>query len=306
MQKEQKNFFLKNNVEVSIIELQFKGHCEELVRNMDLSKYDVLCIIGGDGTIHEAINGLMSRNDSERNRIPIGLIPAGTGNSFVLELQGSSKFSKSAAHILRGAHTPVDILKVTCQCQHKKEDESYDGKIIYSFNSLHWGLASKVNVTAERLRWFGRATRYTTAALLEITRGEKERAKIKIVDKDGNTIEYEDEFSLAIANNIISAAKGMQMAPDAKLNDGLVDLLLVRSSNTFDLMNTFRKIYDGTHTELPYVDYLQVKSFSICPIRTGDDGHTELIEELLDIDGELKGFSPFSCEVLPLSIRVII
>jgi len=167
-------------------------------------------------------------------------------------------------------------------------------------------LASKVNVTAERLRWFGRATRYTTAALLEITRGEKERAKIKIVDKDGNTIEYEDEFSLAIANNIISAAKGMQMAPDAKLNDGLVDLLLVRSSNTFDLMNTFRKIYDGTHTELPYVDYLQVKSFSICPIRTGDDGHTELIEELLDIDGELKGFSPFSCEVLPLSIRVII
>ena len=102
----------------------------------------------------------------------------------------------------------------------------------------------------------------------------------------------------------------MKMAPDAKLNDGLIDLIIIRSSSTFDLMVLFKKIYDGTHPELPYVDYHQVKSFSITPFRketkeVETETDPEISEEIIDVDGELKGLTPFSCKVIPRAIRVI-
>jgi len=53
---------------------------------------------------------------------------------------------------------------------------------------------------------------------------------------------------LAIANNIITAGKGMKMAPTAKLDDGLIDLLLITTASTLDMMTIFRKVYDGSHT----------------------------------------------------------
>ena len=53
---------------------------------------------------------------------------------------------------------------------------------------------------------------------------------------------------MAIANNIITAGKGMKMAPTAKLDDGLIDLLLITTASTLDMMTIFRKVYDGSHT----------------------------------------------------------
>lgn len=214
------------------------------------------------------------------------------GNSFALELWGVVKVRKAVEHVARGVHCAIDIAKI-----------EHDSEVIYSFNSIHWGLASKINVTAERLRWMGKAIRYTTASLLELMRGEKTRAKIVFEEADGKVTEYDEDFCLVIANNIGTAAKGMKMAPEAKLNDGLFDLLLVRSSKSINLMTIFRKTYEGTHTDLPYVEYRQVKSFSITPYKRADN---EEIEELIDIDGELKGTTPFKCTVIPHAISVII
>ncbi len=86
----------------------------------------------------------------------------------------------------------------------------------------------------------------------------------------------------------MTAAKGMKMAPKAKLNDGLMDLLLIRSQKTMDLLTIFTKVYAGTHTDLDYVEYRQVKWFSIIPFRK--DGEEVTVsesdaEEVVDIDG---------------------
>jgi diacylglycerol kinase family enzyme len=78
----------------------------------------------------------------------------------------------------------------------------------------------------------GNAIRYTTAALLELINGDKTYARVTIEDADGKEIVYEEKFCLIIGNNIVTAAKGMKMAPKAKLNDGLVDLLMVRSQKS--------------------------------------------------------------------------
>ena len=158
----------------------------------------------------------------------------------------------------------------------------------------------------------GNAIRYTTAALYEIFKGEKTFARIITENKDGQIHEYEDEFCVIIANNIVTAAKGMKMAPDAKLNDGLIDLLMVKSSSTVDLISIFRKVYDGTHVDLPYVKYEQVRAFSITPFKKQNhdqiesESDPEIAEELIDVDGELKGLTPFKCRVIQQAIRIIV
>lgn len=85
------------------------------------------------------------------------------------------------------------------------------------------------------------------------------------------------------------------MAPKAKLNDGLIDLLIIRSHKTFDLLSIFSKVYNGTHTDLDYVEYKQVKWFAIIPFRP--DGEVVLdqdqnvdAEEVVDIDGVFSIF----------------
>jgi len=247
----------------------------------------------------------MKRKEESR-KVPLAFIAGGTGNSFALELQGGTKVERAIKHIIRGLNCPIDVGQVTFP--------KIDGteEVIYSFNSMHWGLASKVNVTAERLRWMGKAIRYTTAAFLELVRGETTLAKVVLETPEGKVETYEEEFCLIIANNIVSAAKGMKMAPFAKLNDGLFDILLIRSNKTIDLMGVFRKIYDGTHILSKDVEYRQVRSFSVIPYKRSEPSEVttqdnpEIAEELVDIDGELKGSTPFFCKILPRSIRVIL
>jgi len=276
----------KAGIWVETHELERRGHAEHLLAELSLKDVDVVCILGGDGTFHECVNGWLKR--PEKSLIPLSMIPGGTGNSFSLELQGKVDTKTALQHVLRGIHCPIDVGMI--EFPDKKE-------VIYSFNSIHWGLASKVNVVAEKLRWMGNAIRYTTASIVELVRGETKRAKITLEDKNDGIIEYDEPFCLVIANNIGATLKGMKLAPHAKLNDGFFDLLLVRSSHTFDLLHIFKKMHDGTHTELPYVEYRQVKSFSITPYQVSKDKEEEEIDELIDIDGELKGSTPFKCTV---------
>lgn len=189
-----------------MIALERKGHGEELCSTIDLTPFDVLCFIGGDGTFHECVNGLMKRSDQEGHNIPVAMIPGGTGNSFALELFGDTDLTLAIDTVKRGTHVPIDIAKVTKLEPNEQGDMMHD---IFSFNSIHWGLASKVNVTAEKLRWMGRAVRYTTAALMEVMNGESLPAKISFEEADGKVTEYSEDFCLAIANNVVVAAKGI-------------------------------------------------------------------------------------------------
>ncbi|PRP86114.1 hypothetical protein PROFUN_03101 [Planoprotostelium fungivorum] len=289
--------------QATFIALEHKGHGEEICSTVDVTQYDVICCLGGDGTFHECVNGYMNRSDDARFKVPLAVLPGGTGNSFSLELSNSTDMDLALRHIMRGLIAPIDISEVAFPT---------DGTKTYCFNSLHWGLASKVNVTAEKLRWMGKAVRYTTAALVELFNGDKTLARVVYTDAENKQHKVEDEYSVCIANMICTAAKGMKLAPDAKLNDGLIDVILIRSANTIDLAKVFAKFYDGTHKDLDFVDYIQCKEFSIVPFNRDqsliDESKEDpkVAEEVLDIDGELKGITPFHLKVLQQALYVII
>lgn len=131
-------------------------------QTINVDNYSTICILGGDGTVHESINGYMEREDDARLRVPLSVLPGkflflfllfcciylclkgGTGNSFVLEIQGEVKLKTAVEHIIRGLSCSIDISKVFFPSNETS---------IFLFNSLHWGMASNVNMMAEQLRY---------------------------------------------------------------------------------------------------------------------------------------------------------
>ena len=173
-----------------------RGHAQEICKTMALENYRSLSVIGGDGTIHEVVNGLMQRNTPVS--IPLGFIPAGSGNTLHQHLQCADPLD-AARRIVAGRTCPLDAVKLTM------------GKeVIYCVNLIGWGGVADINRTAEGLRRLGPA-RYAIAALWHILPAHRRRARIVLDDKI-----IEDEFLFVIACNTKFTGDGMKLAPARK------------------------------------------------------------------------------------------
>jgi len=237
--------FENKNIELTVIETEYAGHNKKIAMDVDMSGYDGFCCIGGDGTLSEVINGQMNRKDLLK--FPIGLITGGTGNSFMHDLECLDPL-EAAKRIINGKRRNIDIF--SC----KTNDE-----LFYGFNILGWGIPTDANLLADKMRWVGKQ-RYNIASIFEVLSHKKRFARVSI---DDNSIAA--DFAFIIGCNTIHTGKGMKMAPLARLDDGLIDLIIVRKVSRFKLLKLFPKVFSGNHISDPGVDYRQVKKFSIFP-----------------------------------------
>ena len=106
----------------------------------------------------------------------------------------------------------------------------------------------------------------------------------------------EDNFLFVIACNTKHTGKGMKMAPKAKLNDGLIDVVAVRDVSRFTLLKLLPKIFDGSHIHHPDLEYYQVSELSM----ESDE------KSQLNLDGEICGSTPFQAKVIPSALEVFI
>jgi diacylglycerol kinase (ATP) len=268
--------FEQKNIELNIIETEYAGHNRDLANQLNMDGYDGFCCIGGDGTLNEVINGLLSRKD--RLKFPIGLITGGTGNSFMHDLDCLDPI-EAANKIISDKRRFIDVF--SCNT---------DGKTFYGFNILGWGIPTDANILADKLRWMG-PQRYNFASIIEVLRHKKRFARVII---DNNSIGA--DFAFIIGCNTIHTGKGMKMAPLARLNDGLIDLIIVRKVSRFKLLKLFPKVFSGKHIGDPGVDYRQVKQFKIM----SED------KSQLNLDGEVLGSTPVEVKILPKEVEILI
>ena len=166
--KKVKPIFDAAGVELFIIETTFAGHAQELANQLDLSAYDGFIGIGGDGTLHEITNGMLSRYD--KNKIPIGMIPGGSGNSYMHDLSLTDPLNAAKA-IIQGTTRSLDTAKI------------YMNHIIkYANNMIGWGLVTDVGNKAEHFRWLG-TNRYTILSVVEVFRHKSRYATLIMDDK---------------------------------------------------------------------------------------------------------------------------
>ena len=271
-----KPIFDKYDSELTVLETEFAGHAQEYAHDVEYAGYDGFCAIGGDGTLHEVINGMLNRSDGAT--LPIGLVTGGTGNSFMYDMDCLDP-EEAAKRITQGQLRKIDVAKVDA-----------NGELYYAFNIVGWGLVTEAGQLAEKLRWLG-GIRYDVASILEVLKGKKRISKLILDDKT-----IEEDFVFILGCNTIHTGKGMKMAPFAKLDDGKIDLIIVRKASRLKLLRLFPKLFSGEHVKSPLVDYQQVNSFSIVPDEKNG----------LTIDGELIGHTPVHVEMELERINVLV
>ncbi len=275
--KKVKPIFEASGTDLFIIETTFAGHAKDLANQLDLTEYDGFIGIGGDGTLHEIINGMLSRPDEKK--IPIGIIPGGSGNSYMHDLKLTNPL-KAAKAIIQGNTKFLDTAQV-----------EMNHVIKYANNMVGWGLVTDVGNKAEHFRWMG-TNRYTILSVMEVFRHKSRSATLIMDDK-----KIEDEFTFIIACNSMHVGKGMKMAPKARLDDGLIDLIVVRAgASRTRLLRVLPKLFDGSHINEPEVEYYQTSKFSLIPE----------MDEILNIDGEIMGSTPIKVEMIPKAFAMFV
>lgn len=253
---------------------QHAGHAGEMAKYLELDRYDGICVIGGDGTIHEVADGLMQRG--EPVSVPLGIIPAGSGNTMHQHLQCDNPL-EAARRIAAGETLPLDVVRV-----------NMENHVVYCVDLIGWGAVADINCTSEKWRVLG-LSRYTLSSLWHILWCKPRPARLMLNDQV-----IDDEFLFIVACNSKYAGRGLQLAPHAEMDDGKIDIVYLRRASRLQMLTVFRRIYDGSHLSLRYLEYHQVRSFAI----------ESLKNEPLDLDGEIKGYSPFSAEVMPGALRL--
>ena len=258
-----------------------RGHGTELARRAMQQGCRMVVAAGGDGTIHEVVNGLISEA-SDKPDITLGIIPCGTGNDFARTLGLPNNRVEAARHLARqNGSRLVDVGEVTFYAGGKKTRR-------YFINVAGMGFAAEVVERAER-RGKGGHWPYLSALLTTLVRYRNKPVTFRIDGREGQAILN----SMVIGNGQFFGG-GMHVAPQAKVDDGWLEVMMVGDLSAPAFLWHTPKLYRGTHLRLPQVTALRGRVISVAsPQRLG-----------LQTDGEWLGEAPATFRLLPARLRI--
>ncbi|MCB9660665.1 MAG: YegS/Rv2252/BmrU family lipid kinase [Sandaracinaceae bacterium] len=265
-----------------------RGHATELAEEAYEAGHRRFISIGGDGTSYEIVNGLFPRAQAEGERVQMGMLPLGTGNSFLRDF-GITNEDAAFDAIVRGRTHPVDVVRVT----HR------DGTLHY-INTLGLGFVPRAGaMTNQHFKALGTAG--YIAAVVACT------ADLRYLRTRYRFTLYGDESALGEApleeraNTFVSFSNSkytggaMMMAPNADCSDGALDVVRVNRLSRLDLITTFPKIFTGTFVEHPAVEQARASA-----VRFEGTGTQDVL-----VDGEQLELELQQLDVLPQALEVL-
>jgi YegS/Rv2252/BmrU family lipid kinase len=261
---------------------EYPGHLFEIGKEAAAKDYQQIISIGGDGTPFEIINGLYA-NGKPQQDILLGMIPAGTGNSFLRDF-GNISQERWIEAVLNGKTRQVDLIEFSYVKNHKQIKK-------YFINILGIGLIADIlKLTNERLKFLG-AFGYSMAVLIRLFKGMNNQLRITKDD-----CQYELKNSALVISNSKYTGGEMKIAPMAETNDGKVDMVVFNEVNRREIIDIFRKVFKGSHVNHPKVKVFSGSEFEIEAEPT----------QLLMADGELLGETPMKLKVLPNELSILV
>ena len=201
------------------------GDLAEQARRAAEDGVERLLIVGGDGTLHHAIQGLAGTATAA------GVIPVGTGNDLARALQVPWGVEAAVRHALAAPVRRIDLIRAGDIFCAGYAGAGFDSEVTRRANQVRWG----------RGRWI-----YPWAALRTLASFTPPRARVAW---DGGS--FEGRVMFVDATNLPSYGGGMRIAPDARIDDGLLDLLLVKEVSRLTFLSVFPKVYKGQHVGHP-------------------------------------------------------
>jgi YegS/Rv2252/BmrU family lipid kinase len=255
------------------------GRIVDLTRRAVEEGAELVVVVGGDGTVNEAVHGLLSAGAS----CELAVVPCGTGDDFARTFGIPTKADQALAVAVNGRERRVDAGRAGFGSGEGASERYFAN---FAGAGISGAIALKGAATSRR---FGARAAYFWATIAVFTRWN---SMPMTIEADGERREGR-MFEVIVANGVY-AAGGMRIAPDASPDDGLFDVVLIGDVSKLDFTTTFPKIYRGTHVGHPKVEVLKARTVTITP-------ETPLPVVL---DGEQPGSTPVRLELLPGALRL--
>jgi len=283
-----KNLFQQSKIQINSIFTKHQGHAISLVKKAIEDGFKKFLVVGGDGTLNEAINGILSQDAIPSTEITIGMIPVGTGNDWGRMYQIPCDY-QSAVELIKKEKTFVqDAGKVSYW---DKEGQ----KLRYFVNMAGMGydalVAKKTNIM--KAKGGGGPFAYLINLFLGLIQYRFTFLELSI---DGQEVFKGKVFSMNIGICKYNGG-GMMQLPYAEPDNGVFDISLIKKTNKLKVITNINNLYDGSFVKMPEVETFKGKQISLLskPKNT----------IFLEADGESLGYSPIEFEIIPKSIKLV-
>ncbi|MFC5503226.1 diacylglycerol/lipid kinase family protein [Lysinimonas soli] len=245
------------------------------------SKPDGFVVVGGDGMVNLGANLLAG------TKVPLGIVPSGTGNDMARSLGLPFDDTEASVDALAEAlqHPPrvVDAGLI-----HYLDDDGVPAERWFAC-SLSAGFDATVNERANLMRHPRGPSRYIIALGIELVRLKPIHYTVTLDDR-----EFVVDANMVSIGNGISLGGGMKITPDARLDDGLLDVMIVRPLSRLNFIRIFPSVFKGTHVRHPKVSIDRARR-----VRIAGEG------VIVYADGERIGRAPIDVELVPGALRVL-
>jgi len=245
------------------------------------TKPDGFVVVGGDGMVNLGANLLAG------TKVPLGIVPSGTGNDMARSLGLPFDNTEAAVVALGEAlqHPPriVDAARIAYV-----DDETGPAERWFAC-ALSAGFDATVNERANLMRHPKGPSRYLIALGIELAKLKPYHYTLTL---DGTELVV--DANLVSIGNGVSLGGGMKITPDAELDDGLLDVLIVKPLSRLNFVRIFPSVFKGTHVRHPKVSILRAKN-----VRIAGDG------VVVYADGERIGPAPVDVQLVPGALRVL-
>jgi YegS/Rv2252/BmrU family lipid kinase len=270
----------EKGLHVDVIASTGPGHAVQLAREAYDQGYRRFLAVGGDGTAHEILNGVFARRPSV-NRVALGFLPLGTGNSFLRDFTPDGA-QVSLDALLAERTRSVDLIRLT----HATGE-------IFSFNVLSVGFTADVATLTNRVFKPLGPLGYLLGVFVRVVQLRR-RAFVLKCDDDAA---WDDRRCLFLTfNNSKFTGGKMMIAPQADASDGLIEFVRWGPISRLGLMRTLPKLYDGTHITHPLASRRSVRHVEFSPQAPID----------VMIDGEVATVECRAIDIVPAAVDIYI
>ncbi len=262
----------------------YPTHATELARQAALDGYELVIAMGGDGTVHEVVNGLMQVPPEKRP--VLGVVPVGSGNDFAYSIGIPLQADRALAHALIHEPSPLDIAVMT--------DEN--GRKEFFDNTAGIGFDSVVTIRSHKLPIVRGFLMYLTAVIQTIILNHDPLSMQ--VESDGE--KWEQQTLMVTICNGPREGGGFLLAPEAKNDDGILNYVMVKKCGRLTMFQLVPEFMKGTHMRFPQIKMGTGKSLKFTsdrPMYIHADG-----EIYTSFGSNIKGLT---FEILPQALRVV-
>jgi len=270
----------EKGLQIDVIASTGPGHAVQLAREAYNQGYRRFLAVGGDGTAHEILNGVFAGRASVE-RIALGFLPLGTGNSFLRDFTKDGADASMQA-LLENRRRPVDLIRLT-----HAEGE------VYSFNLLSVGFTADVAALTNRMFKPLGHLGYLLGVFVRVVQLRRRSFALRCDDDR----EWDERRSLFLTfNNSKYTGGTMLIAPNADPTDGLIEFVRWGPIGRLGLLRTLPRLYDGTHIQHPLASRRAVRHVEFNAGTPVD----------VMIDGEVATLECRSLDILPAAVEIYI